>query len=87
MVIQKASMVTKINLWLYKKASVVIQKASVVIQKGICGYTKRHLWLYKRHFVLLGRSKTLMFFDGCDPTLGCCVTLRGGPVTELKKVK
>ena len=35
---------------------------------------------------ITGKSKTLMFFDGCASHLGCTVTLRGGPLQELKKV-
>ena len=31
-------------------------------------------------------SKTLMFFDGCQPRLGCTVLLRGGTDYELRKV-
>lgn len=34
-----------------------------------------------------GRSKTLMFFDGCPENLGCTILLRGGSGSELKKVK
>uniref|UniRef100_T1E1T0 1-phosphatidylinositol-3-phosphate 5-kinase n=1 Tax=Cupiennius salei TaxID=6928 RepID=T1E1T0_CUPSA len=34
-----------------------------------------------------GRSKTLMFFDGCPENLGCTILLRGGSANELKKVK
>ncbi|XP_063879868.1 1-phosphatidylinositol 3-phosphate 5-kinase-like isoform X3 [Scylla paramamosain] len=34
-----------------------------------------------------GRSKTLMFFDGCATHLGCTVILRGASNAELKRVK
>ncbi|XP_035226923.1 1-phosphatidylinositol 3-phosphate 5-kinase-like isoform X2 [Stegodyphus dumicola] len=34
-----------------------------------------------------GKSKTLMFFDGCPENLGCTILLRGGSGNELKKVK
>jgi len=34
-----------------------------------------------------GKSKTLMFFDGCDGALGCSVCLRGGSYEELAKIK
>ena len=33
-----------------------------------------------------GEVKTLMYFDGCAPHLGCTITLRGGPLSELRKV-
>lgn len=32
-------------------------------------------------------SKTLMFFDGCPPHLGCSIKLRGAPEYELARVK
>lgn len=34
-----------------------------------------------------GETKTLMFFDGCPPELGCTVSLRGGNRLVLAKVK
>lgn len=34
-----------------------------------------------------GKSKTLMFFDGCATHLGCTVILRGASNAELKRVK
>lgn len=34
-----------------------------------------------------GASKTLMFFDGCQPRLGCTVLLRGASYAELRKAK
>ncbi|ELU02982.1 hypothetical protein CAPTEDRAFT_176607 [Capitella teleta] len=34
-----------------------------------------------------GRTKTLMYFDGLPAHLGCTVTLRGGSLNELRKVK
>lgn len=34
-----------------------------------------------------GNSKTLMFFDGCQPRLGATVLLRGASHFELRKVK
>lgn len=34
-----------------------------------------------------GETKTLMFFDGCPPELGCTVSLRGGNILVLAKVK
>ena len=34
-----------------------------------------------------GASKTLMFFDGCQPRLGCTVLLRGSGHAELRKAK
>ena len=35
----------------------------------------------------VGASKTLMFFDGCQPRLGATVLLRGAGHQELRKVK
>lgn len=52
------------------------------VQLGSCG--QFHL----RNFVLPdGVKKTLMYFDHCDPRLGCAITLMGGSRRELKKVK
>ena len=43
---------------------------------------------YLRNFTLeSGIKKTLMYFDKCDPKLGCAITLQGGSKRELKKVK
>ena len=52
------------------------------VQLGSCGE------FYLRNFVLPdGVKKTLMYFDFCDPRLGCVITLMGGSRRELKKVK
>lgn len=52
------------------------------VQLGTCG--QFHL----RTFALPdGVKKTLMYFDHCDPRLGCVITLMGGSRRELKKVK
>ena len=52
------------------------------VQLGSCGE------FYLRNFVLPdGVKKTLMYFDHCDPSLGCVITLMGGLRRELKKVK
>ena len=52
------------------------------VQLGTCGQ------FYLRNFALPdGVKKTLMYFDHCDPRLGCVITLMGGSRRELKKVK
>lgn len=52
------------------------------VQLGTCGH------FHLRTFVLPdGVKKTLMYFDHCDPRLGCVITLMGGSRRELKKVK
>ena len=52
------------------------------VQLGTCGH------FHLRDFVLPdGVKKTLMYFDLCDPRLGCTITLMGGSRRELKKVK
>ena len=52
------------------------------VQLGKCG--QFHL----RTFVLPDATKkTLMYFDQCNPRLGCTITLMGGSRRELKKVK
>lgn len=52
------------------------------VQLGTCGQ------FYLRNFALPdGVKKTLMYFDHCDPRLGCVITLMGGSRQELKKVK
>ena len=33
-----------------------------------------------------GETKTMLCFDGCATHLGCSITLRGGSLSELKKV-
>ncbi|XP_055924397.1 1-phosphatidylinositol 3-phosphate 5-kinase-like [Argiope bruennichi] len=38
-------------------------------------------------YSIAGKSKTLMFFEGCPENLGCTILLRGGSANELKKVK
>ena len=49
---------------------------------GTCGH------FYIRNFSLPdGDKKTLMYFDQCPPHLGCVITLQGGSMKELKKVK
>lgn len=35
----------------------------------------------------LGEVKTLMFFEGCPPYLGCSIKLRGASLNELARVK
>ena len=52
------------------------------VQLGTCGH------FHVRDFVLPdGVKKTLMYFNHCDPRLGCTITLMGGTRRELKKVK
>ena len=52
------------------------------VRLGTCGK------FYLRNFTLeSGIKKTLMYFDKCDPKLGCVITLQGGASRELKKVK
>ena len=52
------------------------------VQLGFCGQ------FYLRNFTLPdGIKKTLMYFDSCNPRLGCAITLQGGTKRELKKVK
>ena len=49
---------------------------------GTCGN------FYIRSFTLPNASKkTLMYFDNCESRLGCVVTLQGGSIHELRKVK
>lgn len=49
---------------------------------GTCGH------FYIRNFSLPdGDKRTLMYFDECPPSLGCVITLQGGSLKELKKVK
>jgi len=31
--------------------------------------------------------KTVLFFEGCDPQLGCTIILRGGDLSILQKAK
>jgi len=52
------------------------------VRLGTCGH------FYIRNFTLPdGAKKTLMYFDHCEPMLGCVITLQGGTKRELKKVK
>ncbi len=53
------------------------------VRLGTCGK------FYLRNFTLenTGIKRTLMYFDGCDPKLGCAISLQGGSKRELKKVK
>ena len=52
------------------------------VHLGTCGH------FHVRDFVLPERvKKTLMYFNNCDPRLGCTITLMGGSRRELKKVK
>lgn len=52
------------------------------VRLGTCGH------FYVKNFSLPdGVKKTLMYFDQCDATLGCVITLQGGTKRELKKVK
>ena len=52
------------------------------VRLGTCGK------FYLRNFTLeSGIKKTLMYFDRCEPQLGCVITLQGGTNRELKKVK
>lgn len=52
------------------------------VRLGTCG----KFWLHNFTFES-GIKKTLMYFDVCEPRLGCVITLRGGTNRELKKVK
>ncbi|XP_076363235.1 1-phosphatidylinositol 3-phosphate 5-kinase fab1 isoform X2 [Tachypleus tridentatus] len=49
---------------------------------GIC-----HHFNIQTFMLCKGRTKTLMFFDGCAANLGCTILLRGASCAELKKVK
>ncbi|XP_054715283.1 1-phosphatidylinositol 3-phosphate 5-kinase-like [Uloborus diversus] len=51
-------------------------------QLGTC-----EIFKVKTYSLLGGKSKILMFFDGCPESLGCTILLRGGSANELKKVK
>ncbi|KAK3729009.1 hypothetical protein QZH41_011466, partial [Actinostola sp. cb2023] len=51
-------------------------------QLGTC-----HHFGVQKYILKNGEAKTLMFFDGCPPELGCTVTLRGGNSLVLAKVK
>ena len=52
------------------------------VRLGTCGK------FYLHNFTLeSGIKKTLMYFDVCEPRLGCVIALRGGTNRELKKVK
>ena len=52
------------------------------VRLGTCGH------FYIRNYTLPdGAKKTLMYFDHCEPMLGCVITLQGGTNRELKKVK
>ena len=52
------------------------------VQLGTCGH------FYVRDFTLpSGIKKTLMYFDNCEPKLGCVIILQGATKRELKKVK
>uniref|UniRef100_A0A3Q2FQR5 1-phosphatidylinositol 3-phosphate 5-kinase n=1 Tax=Cyprinodon variegatus TaxID=28743 RepID=A0A3Q2FQR5_CYPVA len=42
---------------------------------------------YMQPFTLPNEVKTLMFFDGCPPHLGCSIKLRGASDYELARVK
>ena len=52
------------------------------IQLGVC-----KKFFLKTFTISEEETKTLMFFEGCPPVLGCCVCLRGGNRSELIKVK
>ena len=59
-----------------------LDQLSFDVRLGTCGC------FYIRSYSLPnGCKKTLMHFDKCDPAAGCIITLRGGEVRELKKVK
>ena len=52
------------------------------VHLGKCGH------FYTRDFSLPdGVKKTLMYFDRCEPRLGCVITLHGGSNRKLKRVK
>ena len=52
------------------------------VRLGTCGH-----FCVKNFSLPDGVKKTLMYFDQCDPTLGCVITIQGGTKRELKKVK
>eukprot|EP00731_Ephydatia_muelleri_P020092 Em0012g917a len=59
-----------------------LDQLSFNVRLGTCGQ------FYVRSYNLPdGCKKTLMYFDQCDPAAGCVITLRGGELRELKKVK
>ena len=59
-----------------------LDQLSFNVRLGTCGQ------FYVRSYSLPdGCKKTLMYFDQCDPASGCVITLRGGELRELKKVK
>jgi len=59
-----------------------LAQLSYNVRLGTCGK------FYLRTFPLeMGVKKTFMYFDVCEPRLGCVITLQGGSNRELKKVK
>lgn len=85
-----------ITLVLNVKASVmerVARMTQAVIATSIDGLVAKTTMglcrkFYLQTFTLLdGASKTLMYFDGCNSHLGCTITLRGGSLNELQRVK
>ena len=52
------------------------------VRLGTCGH-----FCVKNFSLPDGVKKTLMYFDQCDATLGCVITLQGDTKRELKKVK
>lgn len=61
---------------------VSLDQLSWKIQLGVC-----KKFYIKTFTISENETKTLMFFEGCPPVLGCNVCLRGGSRKELIKIK
>ena len=59
-----------------------LDQLSFDVRLGTCGQFYIHSYSLSD-----GCKKTLMYFDRCDPAFGCVITLRGGELRELRKVK
>ncbi|KAK3088070.1 hypothetical protein FSP39_014286 [Pinctada imbricata] len=83
--IYNVKMVTMEKLERFTQASIVSSIDGLVsgpITLGFC-----HNFKVCNFQLPSGETKTMLCFDGCATHLGCTVTLRGGTLSELKRLK
>ncbi|KAI6659350.1 Pip5k3 protein [Oopsacas minuta] len=78
----KSSVINRIARSTAGHQLVSLDQLSWEIQLGVC-----KKFFLKTFTISENETKTLMFFEGCPPVLGCSVCLRGGSRKELIKIK
>ncbi|XP_052249949.1 1-phosphatidylinositol 3-phosphate 5-kinase-like isoform X3 [Dreissena polymorpha] len=78
----KQSVMLRLSRLLDTDIAASIESLMGRVKVGFC-----HGFSVKNFTMPMGETKSLVCFDGCATHLGCTVILRGGSISELKKVK